>query len=155
MKIYWKRLIIFVSVFAALGLILCEIEYGIFHNMPTIVEKINKQRRTKELLRRDAERKKIAYEKQQQEKLAKIRTAGVCADAFSLATKVYTGYGQVIELLDIPQKTGSNGPVSTCTAKVKVGDMWLPDKNMVMTYQVLKNNGFIQVLFSTSTHTIK
>ena len=94
--------------------------------------------------------------KEREEAARQIKQAGICVEAVEEAARVFVGsLGQVQKILDIPQKvatTNDKGVRHTrCSVKVLTGGMWMPNMKWIMTYDVIENNGFFQVINSYPT----
>jgi len=98
-----------------------------------------------------ARREKEEIEWKKAETKLKIQQAGICFEAVEKAARAFGGgVGQVLEILDIPEKVGvaNNGSFTICSAKVLTGGMWTPNMKWIMTYHVMENNGFYQIIAS-------
>ena len=149
MKINWKFLIVFLCFCGFSTLVACEVEYKIFSNIP-IIHRWTEPLRTWYQVRQDRKRFRKLVQEEQKRRIEKIKEAGICYEAVHMAAAMLN-YGQVKGFLEIPQKLNTQGPYTKCVVKVKVGDMWMPDRIVNMLYIVMSNNGFYEVISSVPT----
>jgi len=131
MKINWKAVFIFLTLFGGFAIFLPTIENA-YEEWVYAQEMAEIRRAEEEQFMRDIEK------------------AGVCMDALGTATLMFDDYGHVIQVLGMPKKIGTIGVLTKCSVKVRAGDMYLPTKTVELLYLVESNNGFYRILTSVA-----